>query len=166
VAVSPHVISSVGRFLLANGNALNVTEVMTHKILLFLYCLIIIAGASIFAFAQKSSQGVSVIGCFTDLREQSGNILGNGVIKIAKENGKYVGTFAELSNKLGLTYDEVSLKNIVVDELKLKIKFDISETGRGVTGKITKAGIKMNWGESRGEYGTANSLMKRDKDCY
>ena len=139
---------------------------MPRKILLFLYCLIIIAGASSFAFTQKSSQVVSVVGCFTDLREQSGNILGNGVIKIAKVNGKYVGTFAELSNKLGLAYDEVPLKNINIDESKLTIKFDISETRRGVTGKITKSGIKLNWGESRGEYGTADSLMKRDQDCY
>ena len=88
------------------------------------------------------------------------------MIKISKENGKYVGTFAELQNELGLASDEVPLKNIIVDESKLTIKFDLSETRRGVTGKITKAGIKMNWGKSRGSYGTANSFMKRDKNCY
>ncbi len=164
MAVSPHVISSVVRFLLANENALNVTKIMTRKTLLFLWCLIILVGATTFAVAQKSSQAVSVVGCYSDLREISEGIIGNGVIKIATENGKYVGTFAELQNELGLAYDEVALQNISIDKSKLTIRFDIG-TKRRVRGKITKAGMKMNWGENRGAYGTANSFMKRDKDC-
>jgi len=137
---------------------------MTRKTLLFLYCLIIIACASTFVFAQKSSQPVSVVGCYSDLREISEGIIGNGVIKISKKNGKYVGTFAELQNELGLASDEMPLENLIVDESKSTIEFNFGGRGK-VKGKILKSGIRMNWGKNRGSYGTANSFMKRDKNC-
>ena len=148
-------------------------KIMTRKTLLFLYCLITIVGTTILASAQKSSPAISVVGCYSDLREQNGNILGNGVIKITKENGKFVGTFAELSNELGLTYEEVTLKNVVINQTKRTITFNVTSnrykyarTKRKITGNITKTGIQMNWGEGGGEYGTAKSFMKRDKNCY
>lgn len=152
------------RFFLDNGNALKVTKIMTRKIL-FLWCLAIILNATTYVFSQKSSQTVLIVGCYSDLREISEGIIGNGIVKISKLNGKYVGTFAELQNELGLVSDEMPLENIIVDESKLTIKFSIG-TGRRVTGKITKTGIKMNWGKSRGEYGTTNSFLKRGGDCY
>ena len=137
---------------------------MILKTLRLFSFLVIILSAASFAFAQKSSQTVSVVGCYSDLREISEGIIGNGIIRISKKNGKYSGTFAELQNELGLSSDEMTLENIVVDLSKSTIKFNFGGRGK-VTGKITKSGIRMNWGKNRGAYGTAKSFMKRGEGC-
>ena len=137
---------------------------MIFKTLRLFIFLVIVFGATTFVFAQKSSKSVSVVGCYSDLREISEGIIGNGIIRISKKNGKYFGTFAELQNELGLSGDEMPLENLFVDLSKSTIKFNFGDRGK-VTGKITKSGIRMNWGKNRGAYGTANSFMKRGKDC-
>ena len=137
---------------------------MTLKTLRFYCCLLIMLGATSVVFAQKSPQTVSVVGCYSDLREISEGIIGNGIIRISKKNGKYLGTFAELQNELGLASDEMPLENLIVDESKSTIEFSFGGRGK-VKGKILKSGIRMNWGKNRGSYGTANSFMKRDKNC-
>jgi hypothetical protein len=137
---------------------------MIFKNLWFLCCLIIMLGAVTFASAQKSSKTVSVVGCYSDLREIPEGIIGNGIIRISKKSGTYFGTFAELQNELGLASDEMPLENLIVEQSKSIITFTFGGRGR-VTGKITKAGIQMNWGNNRGAYGTAKSFMKRGKDC-
>lgn len=145
---------------------------MIRKILLFL---IILTVATIVSFSQKSAPADLIVGCYSDLREISEGVIGNSVIRITRENGKYAGTFAELSNELGMAYDEVPLENLIIDRLKGTIAFDIKSRQiaarefkthkREITGRITKAGIKMNWRDHKGEYGTVNSFMKRKKSC-
>ena len=137
---------------------------MTLKTLRLFSFLVIILGATSFAFGQKSSQTISAIGCYSDLREISEGIIGNGIIRISKKNGKYFGTFAELQNELGLASDEMPLENLIINESKLTIMFDFGGRSK-VKGKILKSGIKMDWGKNRGAYGTANSFMKRDDGC-
>ena len=137
---------------------------MILKTLQLLSFLVIVLGATSFAFAQKSSRTIPVVGCYSDLREISEGIIGNGIIRISKKNGKYFGTFAELQNELGLSSDEMTLENLIVDVSKSIIKFNFGDRGK-VTGKITKFGIRMNWSKNGGEYGTANSFMKRGRDC-
>ena len=69
---------------------------MIGKVLLFLCCFVVMTAATSVSFAQKSSSAISVVGCYSDLREISEGIIGNGVIRITKENGKYVvGYFSE-----------------------------------------------------------------------
>ena len=124
------------------------------------------------AFAQKSS-AVAIAGCYSDLSTKTGDVIGAGVVEIKKKNGKYVGTFAELRNEAGLTWDETSLGNLTVNELSKTITFDIKfhrhkdintrylETVQGATGKITKSGVKMNWRGKSAEMGGVNPFMKR-----
>ncbi len=151
---------------------------MIRKTLLFICVLIILVGATSFAFAQKIAQPISIVGCYSDLIERNGNIIGNGIIKIKKENGKYFGTFAELRNELGLTDGEKFLENLKVDESKRILTFTIEFSRyvgtktrklemvrKIVTGKITNAGIKINWNGYRTDYGNVNPFMKREKDC-
>ena len=126
--------------------------------------MVIILVTTSVVFAQKSSPTISVVGCYSDLREISEGIIGNGIIRISKRNGKYLGTFAELQNELGLASDEMPLENLIVNKYKSTIEFTFGGRGK-VKGKITKSGIQMNWGKNRGAYGTANSFMKRDKAC-
>ncbi len=150
---------------------------MIHKILLFLCGLLLTVSFPSFAHAQKSS-AVSIVGCYSDLNTSTGDVVGAGAVKITKKNGKYIGTFEELRNERGDAWDAIPLENLVVNEQTKTISFDIKfhrvkdintrylEIVRGVTGKITKSGIRMNWRGKRAEYGAANPFMKRDKDCY
>ena len=151
---------------------------MPSKSTLFL-CFLVLPFCTIATMAQNTKKAIPIIGCYTDLKVISEGVVGNGVIKIAFKNGIYVGTFAQLQNELGLASDETPLKNIVVNKSRLTIKFDITftrysgstegklSTVRGVTGKISKRGIKMNWRGSSGSYGSSTPFMKRgDKTCY
>jgi hypothetical protein len=119
--------------------------------------------------AQKN---LSPIGCFSDLREINQGIIGTGVIKIWLVKGRYNGSFAELSNELGLAFDETRIKNISFDKKRQLIRFDVTfnrrtpKTVKGLTGKVSRSGIKMNWGNVRGMYGPLNPFMKRgNRDC-
>jgi len=124
-----------------------------------------VVGATYTAVAQKHTRPVPIVGCYSDLREISEGIIGNGVLKIAVRNGKYIGTFAELQNELGLASDEKPLKNITVNKLRLTIKFKLA-TERSITGKIWKNGIQINWRGNSGSYGRSKSFMKRlGKHC-
>jgi len=150
---------------------------MIQKILLFLCSLLFLVSFTSSIFAQKHS-AISIVGCYSDLNASSGDVVGAGVVKIKKKNGKYVGTFEELRNERGDAWEAIPLENLVVDESSRTIKFDIKfhrlkdintrylETVRGVTGKITKSGLKMNWRGKSAEYGGTNPFMKRGKDCY
>ena len=120
--------------------------------------------------------GQKVTGCYSDLREISEGIIGSGVIKISLKNGRYVGTFEELSNELGVAYDATPLKNISYNKRRRRIDFDITfNVGSGhrtlmtvtdVTGKVSRSGIKMNWYRVKAQYGRRNPFMKRmRKDC-
>ena len=137
---------------------------MVRQILSLFCCTLIIVGLAKSGHAQKSAQSLPIVGCYSDLREISEGIIGNGVIKIAMENGKYVGTFAELQNELGLTGEPITLKNVNVNATNMTVGFEI-RAGRTVLGKLTKTGIRMSWGENRSEYGSAKSFMKREKVC-
>ena len=167
--------SIVGRFLL-KFYAFAQIQNMIRRIFLFLCGFLLMASSTSLAPAQKSSR-VSIVGCYSDLDSSSGDVIGVGVVKITKKKGKYAGTFAELQNERGEAWEETPLENLVVNESSKTITFDIKfhrvknintgylETVRGVTGKITKFGVKMNWRGMQAEYG-ANPFMKRDKDCY
>lgn len=154
---------------------------MFTKLTLFLAFLAFSFGDPTAALAQNTKKAVPIVGCYSDLAEVEGNIVGNGVIKISAKKGKYSGTFAQLSNELGLAYDETPLKNILVNRPKLTIRFDITfnryiitnsyagvserrlVTVRGVSGKFSKNGIKMNWRGNSGDYGGSRPFMKRGR---
>ena len=150
---------------------------MIQKTLLLLCSLLILVSFTSSTFAQKQP-AVLIVGCYSDLNTSTGDVVGAGVVKITRKNSKYVGTFEELRNERGDAWDATPLENLVIDKSSRTIKFDIRfhrvknintrylETVRGVTGKITKSGIKMNWRGKSAEYGGSKPFMKRDKDCY
>lgn len=134
----------------------------------YIYFFVIVAVMSIHSYGQK------VTGCYSDLREISEGIVGSGVIKIWVSDHKYVGTFAELSNELGLTYDETPLKNLSYNKRTRKIKFYLTFHSAGsllpikyMTGNVSRLGIKMNWYGRTAMYGSADPFMKRkNRECW
>jgi hypothetical protein len=158
---------------LSNRQAKN----MIHNSLMFLCGLMMTVVLSPLTYAQKSSARI-IVGCYSDLNTSTGDVIGAGVVKITKKNGKYSGTFEELRNERGDAWEAIPLENLVVNEQAGIITFDIKfhrikdintcylETVRRVTGKTTKSGIKMNWRGKKAEYGSPNPYMKRSKDCY
>jgi hypothetical protein len=150
---------------------------MINKVISILFCILMFGAAISFAQTQRNSKRFIIAGCYSDLKEINEGIIGNGTIEIRKENGKYSGKFSQLSNELGLTFDATPLQNLEVNEKTGAIKLDIQfyvitndfkwkpETVRGVTGKVTQKGIKMNWGGRSAEYGQPNPFMSREKYC-
>jgi hypothetical protein len=138
------------------------------------FCLsLLLINASPFVYGRKLSQSVPISGCYSDLKElkSEGMVLGNGSLTIRKVKGRYVATFTQLMHEGGDYYPEVELQNLNVDEAGRTIIFDIVlNPGRnarelhGVTGKITRAGIKMNWHGNAANYGKPDPFMRR-QDC-
>ena len=144
---------------------------MRRVVIAFCGTLLLIS-ASPFVHARKSASIIPIIGCYSDLKllENEGMVVGNGSFIIRKVNGRYVATFTELMHDGGEYYPEVTIENLIVNESKRIITFDIAlHSGRDVTvlrwvtGKVTRAGIKMNWHGHRAEHGQANPFMRREK---
>lgn len=68
---------------------------MLSAVIRLLFCLALVAAGVVASAAQKNKQSVGIVGCYSDLREVKEGIIGNGVIKIAIRNGKYIATFSE-----------------------------------------------------------------------
>ena len=81
--------------------------------------------------------------------------------------GGYKGDFERLVNHLGLT-EKAELRNISYHSGRFR--FDIASHGyslnriRGVSGTVSRAGIRVNLGSARGEYGRPKSFFKRRND--
>ena len=125
-----------------------------------------------FVYARKSSSVIPIIGCYSDLKllKNEGMVIGNGGFVIRKVNGRYVATFTELMHDGGEYYPDFRIRNLIVNQSKRIITFDIAlHSGRDekvlrrVTGRVTRAGIKMNWRGHHAEHGQPNPLMRRQK---
>ncbi len=133
---------------------------------------LLLVNASPFVYARESSSVIPIIGCYSDLKllDNEGMVIGNGGFVIKKVNGRYVATFTELMHDGGEYYPEVAIENLIVNETKRIITFDIAlHSGRDgkvlrrVTGRVTRVGIKMNWRGHRAEHGQPNPFMRREK---
>ncbi len=117
-----------------------------------------------------------IVGCYSDLKliVAEGLVVGNGSLNIKKLKGKYVATFTELTGDGGEYAPTVRVRNLSVNESKRTVKFDLPLLGngksvvfvRGVTGRITSSGIRMNWRGRAGEFGGPNPfLRRRSREC-
>ena len=143
-----------------------------RRVIIAVCLALLLINASPFVYARKSSSVIPIVGCYSDLKllEDEGMVIGNGGFVIRKMNGRYVATFTELMHDGGEYFPEVTIRNLIVNESKRIITFDITlHSGRDeivlrrVTGRVTRAGIKMNWRGHSAEHGQANPFMRRGK---
>jgi hypothetical protein len=124
--------------------------------------------------ALRSQLKTSIVGCYSDLKPTGdGDIVGNGIFRITKRNGRYFASFRELVTD-GADYAPTrQVEHLKVDERSRKITFDLpigqnasAKIIRGVYGQVSSRGIKMNWHGNRGEYGAPNPFMlRRSQNC-
>jgi hypothetical protein len=155
---------------------------MKHILLLTIACALLITSS----FGQKISnqnltklswqqqpKGISnipIVGCYSDtvLIENEELVVGNGFLTIKKVNKRYIATFSELASDGGESHPDVTVRNLVVNEPKRTIVFDLPlHSGmvlRNVKGQISRKGLKLNWGNgTAAEYGQPNPFMRRKK---
>ena len=123
-------------------------------------------------YARKTTSAIPIVGCYSDIEalESDGLIVGTGWFEIKKVTGKYVATFTELRDDGGEGYPEVKVKHLVVNKAKKVVVFDLALHLGGrktvlkqVRGRISRAGIKMNWRGHSTDYGQSDPFMKREK---
>lgn len=138
-----------------------------------IFCIhLLLLNAPSFVYAREPALATPIVGCYSDLKllESEGMVIGNGSFIIRKENGKYVATFTELMHDGGEYYPDATVKNLIVNESKGIIIFDLAlHSGRDiavlrlVSGRITRAGVKMNWRGNAAEHCSEDPFMRRQK---
>jgi len=139
---------------------------------------LIVAYAATAAFAQRSQNVVPIAGCYSNLGEVNGDIVGNGNIVLKKTRHGFAGNFQELRNESGEAFPPTTLENIRVDEKHHTIRFYVTATswsgdGKGGTvttrqkavGKISRRGLKISGVRFLGDYGGPNPFLRRSKNC-
>jgi len=140
----------------------------THR----LAALAVLAVATVCSTAE-AQRPVSPVGCFQDMHEVNGDIFGWGSMKIWKDGGRYVGKFGELASETGEGFPDTRVENIRYNRKTRVLKLDITfnrptlHTKRGLTGIVSRRGIKMRWSWTHAEYGARSPFFRRKfKDCY
>lgn len=143
-----------------------------RKFTIAFFATLLLISSSPLVYARKLTPTIPITGCYSDLKllENEGMVIGNGSFVIRKVNGRYAATFTELMHDGGEYYPKATIENLTVNESKKIITFDIAlHSGRDgtvlrhVTGRVTHAGIKMNWRGHSAEHGQANPFMRREK---
>lgn len=140
------------------------------KYLITLLFLLLISGTSVVAQRRLPA----IVGCYSDLHLDSDNALvtGTGSFEIKRYKNRYSAIFVELVGDGGSYLPAVHIPNLKVDEVKRIVFFDIvlhdgrdKKLLRNVSGRISAAGIKMNWRAQGTLIGSANPFLKRSKVC-
>lgn len=120
--------------------------------------------------ANAHQRPVSIVGCYSDLTldAKEGVVTGTGSFRIKKMNGKYAAFFTELVGDGGEYLPTVRIRNLKVNEKTRMIVFDITLNDGNesivlhhVSGRISRAGIKMNWRNHATFIGSENPFLRR-----
>ena len=147
---------------------------MLVRILMAALCMSLLCLGALISEAVERHPSALFTGCYSDLKliENEGVVIGSGSLMIKRVHGKYTATFVELMHDGGEYYPQVPVRNLAVDQAKGRITFDlvlhqgkVTQEIPHVTGKVSDAGIKMNWRGRAALYGRSNPFMRRMQGC-